>query len=229
MSKLTIEQRKQAVIEKMQIPARMSNKEYDWAPWEECPLLAREVNVSKITSRFWERRVANELGWKTDPKSETDHQDYGDIMIPDGIIGIDNVELKTTEVYGNYKISGGQCRFYEDIPWYMFLVLDDDFVAHIYVMHKDDIYHEMFVERKGIGSVSQGSGKTTHKDGTRFTQDEKLHLINETFEKKNDILWGFGINGKTDVETKNRWDKKYKVSIEELKDWESFKKRRKKQ
>ena len=228
MTKLTIEQRKEAVRQKATIQTRMQNKEFDFAPWDECPLIAREVDNSKITSRFWERRIANELGWITDPTSEHDNQDYGDLMVSTGTIGIDNVELKSTEKLGNYKISGGQLRFYEDIPWYMFLVLDDDFVAHLYMMHKDDIYHELFVEHKGIGSVSQGSGKTTHKNGIRFNQEEKLNLIKETFERKNDILWGFGINGKTDVSTKNRWDDQYKVTLKELQDWESFKKSRNK-
>jgi hypothetical protein len=228
VTKLTYDQRKEAIKQKANIQTRMQKKEFDFAPWEECPIIAREVDNSKITSRFWERRVANELGWKTDPTRETDNQDYGDIMIKNGIIGIDNVELKSTEKLGNYKISGGQMRFYEDIPWYMFLVLDDNFVAHLYIMHKDDIYNEMFTEKKGIGSVSQGSGKTTHSSGQRFSQDEKLQLIKETFEKKNDILWGFGINGKTDKPTKNRWDKQYKTTIDQLKDWEAFKKSRNK-
>ena len=226
MLELTIEQRQEAVRQKATIQTRMQNKEFDFAAWDECPLIAREVDNSKITSRFWERRIANELNWITDPTSLYDNQDYGDLMIKDGIIGIDNVELKATEKLGNYKISGGQLRFYEDIPWYMFLVLDDNFKAHIYMMHKHDIYYEMFTERKGIGSVSQGSGKTTHKNGDRYNQDEKLKLINETFEKKNDILWGFGINGKTDITTKSRWDKMYKVTLEELKNWEDFKKSR---
>ena len=69
----------------------------------------------------------------------------------------------------------------------------------------------------------EGSGKTTHKNGVRFNQQEKLNLIKETFERKNDILWGFGINGKTDITTKNRWDEQYKVTLEELREWESFK------
>ena len=226
--KLTLEQRKQAIIEKSNIQTRMQNKEFDWAPWEECPVIVREVDNSKITSRFWERRLANELGWETDPTSDYDNQDYGDLMIKNGVIGVDNVELKSTEKLGNYKISGGQLRFYEDIPWYLFLVLDDEFTANLYMMHKDDIYHELFIERKGIGSVSQGSGKTTHADGSRFTQDQKLELIQETFQRKNDILWGFGINGKTDLETKHRWDKMYKVGLDDLRDWNKFKESRNK-
>lgn len=226
---LSLEQRKESIKQKANIQIRMQKKEFDFAPWEECPVIAREVDNSKITSRFWERRVANALGWTTDPRSSSDNQDYGDIMVKNGVIGVDNVELKSTEKMGNYKISGGQCRFYEDIPWYLFLVLDDNFVAHLYMMHKDEIYHEMFNERTGIGSVSQGSGKTTHRStGVRFTQDEKLSLINKTFEKKNDILWGFGINGKTDKTTKTRWDQQYKVELHDLQDWGSFKKSRNK-
>lgn len=220
---LTIAQRIEAIKQRATVQEKMQNKEFDLFSWDECPLIAREVDNSKITSRFWERRIANELGWITDPRSNENNQDYGDLMVRNGIIGIDNVELKSTEKLGNYKIGGGQLRFYEDIPWYMFLVLDDNFVAHIYMMHKTDIYKEMFIERKGIGSVSQGSGKTTHKNGDRFNQEEKLQLINETFEGKNDILWGFGINGKTDIDTKERWDKEYKVNLESLRQWESFK------
>jgi hypothetical protein len=227
MNKLTIEQRKQALIENRTKQQKMSDKEYDNAPWEDCPLIAREVGNSKITSRFWERRYANMLGWTTNPKS-TDGRDYGDLMPTNGVIGIDNIELKTTEVYGNYNIGGGQLRFYENIPWYMFSVLDDNFQAHTYVMHKDDIYNEIFIYGKGIGSVSQGSGKTRHSDGTKFSKQEKLDLMNETFKGNNDILWGFGINGKRDTKTKKSWDKKYKVSIEDLQDWDTFKKKRNK-
>jgi len=228
MITLTIEQRKEAIKQKSSMQRRMKNKEFDNAPWNECPIISREVDNSKITSRFWERRIANALGWSTNPRSNTDNQDYGDLMPANGILGEDNIELKVTEKLGNYKIGGGQCRFYEDIPWYLFLVLDDNFIAHLYMFHKDDIYNEMFVCKAGIGSVSQGSGKTTHKSGKRFSQDEKLQLINETFEKKNDILWGFGINGKTDKKTRARWDRTYEVTIQQLKNWEEFKKTRNK-
>lgn len=223
---LTLEQRKEAIRQRATFQKRMQQKEFDFAPWEECAVIAREVDNSKITSRFWERRVANELDWITDPTSKVDNQDYGDLMIKDGVIGQDNVELKSTEKLGNYNISGGQLRFYENIPWYLFLVIDDEYQVHLYMMHKNEIYKEMFEHRIGIGSVSQGSGKTTHKNGQRFSQDEKLQLIQETFDGKNDILWGFGINGKTNKKVKDRWDKKYKVTTEQLKNWESFKKNR---
>jgi cephalosporin hydroxylase len=48
-------------------------------------------------------------------------------------------------------------------------------------------------------------------------------LINETFEKKNDILWGFGINPQTQVELHERWVDSYQIDIKTLENWQKFK------
>ncbi len=226
---ITLEQRKAQIVLRATLAERMSNKEFDNAPWEECPVIAREVANSKVTSRFWERRIANEIGgWSTNPTNPDNGSDYGDLMIDGGVLGVDNVELKSAEKLGNYCVRGGQCRFYEDIPWYMFFTLDDDFKANIYMMSKEDIKREIFEEKSVNPSISQGSGKTTHANGVKFTAEEKLEFLAETFEGNNKELWGFGndfTNGRK-AHVLERWNREYKVSIEELRDWAGFKQKR---
>ena len=153
-------------------------------------------------------------------------------MVKNGIIGDDNCELKSRTKYGTHKISGQQCRFYENIPWYIFLSCHPtEDIANFYIFNKNDIYKELFVFDTGVGSVSQGSGKTTHPDGTKFSHEEKKQLIKETFEQKNEILWGFGINcqSKSQADNYKRWTELYKVDIESLKGedgWKRFKESR---
>ena len=65
---------------------------------------------------------------------------------------------------------------------------------------------------------SQGSGRTV-----RMTADQRRTLINETFEKKNDILWGFGINPQTQTELHDRWVDFYQIDIKTLENWQKFK------
>ena len=207
-----------------ELETRMQNGEFDQCPIEHCARIARMVANSKITSRWWERVLAYHLKWETDPTSD-DGKDYGDLFATGFVLGRDNIELKTSEKAGRGQIGGQQMRFYEDIPWYMFVKLNpkDNNGFRIFMLHKNDIHKEIFEYKSMLPGVSQGSGKTKNK-----TDDERRQMIQETFDKKNDILWGFGINSlsKNQQEIWQRWQDKYEVTIDQLKDWPNFKESR---
>jgi hypothetical protein len=206
------------------LEARMTRGEFDKIDLRHATRIARMVANSKITSRWWERVLAYHLGWETDPTSDTG-KDYGDLFATGKVLGVDNIELKTSEKEGRGAIGGQQMRFYEDIPWYMFVKLNphDNEGFRIFMLHKNDIHREIFEFKSVLPGVSQGSGKTKNK-----TDDQRRQLIQETFDKKNDILWGFGTDmlSKKKKNTWDRWQSDYETTIEELKNWKQFKAKR---
>lgn len=206
------------------LETRMQNGEFDQAPLEDACRIARMVSNSKITSRWWERLLAHHLNWQTDPTAP-DGKDYGDLFATGFAIGEDNIELKTSEKAGRGSIGGQQMRFYENIPWYMFVKLNpfDNEGFRIFMLHKDDIYQEIFYHKDILPGVSQGSGKTKNK-----TDDQRRQMIQETFEGKNDILWGFATDmlSKGKKVTFDRWEQHYECTIDDLRDWPAFKQKR---
>ena len=213
---------KQAVRQRMVVESKMSNGEFDNYNWEECPTLARFVGITNITARWWERRIANLLNWETQPTQNNDGKDYGDLSAPPHKIGEDNIELKCNEKLGRPHIQAQQFRFYEDIPWYMLWKLDPiEDVGTCYMLSKQDLYKEIFEHKSILPHSSQGSGRTV-----QMSADDRRSLINETFEKKNDILWGFGINPQTQIELHERWIDSYQIDIKSLENWQKFKQSR---
>ena len=249
---------------------RMSNNEFDNCPVDEVVRIGRLVANSKITSRWLERWVANYCGAKT-KKSESsngkDIGDIGDILFPPGIIGKDNAELKSCEKDFRYGIGGGQHRFFENIPFYLYLQFQqggkNDYFT-LYLLSKEDIHKEIFDYQVGRCSPSQVSGQTKKLINgkiEKMSDDEVRALVQGSFDGKNNILWGFGIDGnpgeftkkepvkpknlnskaakqypaklqkyveakqkhQKKVDTVNRWNSKYKIDIEDLKDWEKVK------
>ena len=207
-----------------ELEVRMQNKEFDQAPLEDACRIARMVSNSKITSRWWERLLAYHLAWQTDPTS-TDGKDYGDLFATGFKLGEDNIELKTCEKAGRGSIGGQQMRWYEDIPWYMFVKLNplDNEGFRIFMLHKSDIHREIFHYQAKLPGVSQGSGKTKDK-----TTEQRLQMIQETFDGGNDILWGFGTDMLSESQRPvfQRWERLYECTIEDLRDWRGFKARR---
>jgi hypothetical protein len=207
-----------------ELEKRMQEGEFDKIPLEHACRIARMVSNSKITSRWWERVLSYHLNWETDPTSD-DGKDYGDLFATGKILGVDNIELKTSEKEGRGAVGGQQMRFYEDIPWYMFVKLNpkDHNGFRIFMLHKNNIHDEIFKHKSMLPGVSQGSGKTKNK-----TDDQRREMIQETFDKKNDILWGFGVNmfSKNQTAMWQRWQDEYETTIDELKDWKSFKEKR---
>jgi hypothetical protein len=211
---LSITDMQKAYKERILIEQKMSKGEFDNHPWQFCPTLSRFVANSNITSRWWERRIANLLDWDTQPKSKdpNDEQDYGDLFAPPFVLGEDNIELKTNEKFGRPHIVGQQFRFYENIPYYMmFKIHEERDEARCFMFSKQDIYREIFEYKSSYPWSSQGSGKTT---GLNETQ--RLRLIEDSFEGKNQILWGFGINPKSKQEVYQRWCETYLVDIHSL-------------
>ena len=89
------------------------------------------------------------------------------------------------------------------------------------MLSKQDLYREIFEHKSILPHSSQGSGRTV-----RMSANDRRRLINETFEKKNDILWGFGINPQTQVELHERWVDSYQIDIKTLENWQKFKQTR---
>jgi len=210
-----------ATRERIEMEQKMSKGEFDNHPWDECPTLSRFIANSNITSRWWERRIANLLSWGTQPSSDDpdDEQDYGDLFAPPFVLGEDNIELKTNEKLGRPHIVGQQFRFYENIPFYMMFKLDpEEDIGRCFMFSKEDLYKEIFEHESSYPWSSQGSGKTTGLD-----RPERLRLIEDSFEGKNQILWGFGINPKSKPDVYERWCDEYLVDIYTLKDWKGFK------
>ena len=221
---MSLEEADKLILINSQLESRMQAGEFDQIDLLHSCRVARMVANSKITSRWWERLLAYHLGWKTDPTSN-DGKDYGDLFATGKVLGIDNIELKTSEKAGRGHIGGQQMRFYEDIPWYMFVKLNphDNEGFRIFMLHKNDIHKEIFEYKSMLPGVSQGSGKTKNK-----TEDQRRVMIQETFDKKNDILWGFGVNmlSKSQKVVWDRWQLNYETTVDELKDWATFKEKR---
>jgi hypothetical protein len=98
----------------------------------------------------------------------------------------------------------------------------DDF-GRCFMLSKNDLYHEIFEYKSFLPGVSQGSGKTAN-----LSNDQRLKLVNETFENKNQILWGCGFNPNTNTALYERWQDQYMVDIHSLKNWEDYKRNKNK-
>lgn len=247
---------------------RMSAGDFDNAPIEDAVRLSRLVSNSKITSRWRERHIAFLTGAQAGVESP-DGKDYGDLFFGKKILGRDNTELKSAEKDGRDVIGGGQMRFFENIPFYLFLQDQqggNDYF-NLYLLSKKQIHEEIFIHRVCRCSPSQVSGQTKKMyEGQlkKMADNEVLQRVQESFDGKNNILWGFSIDSnpgeftrkepikpknlnskaakeypkklqkyneskqahQQKVNTINRWNSKYKVTVEELKDWDSLLKTR---
>jgi hypothetical protein len=177
---------------------RMSRGDFDNAPIEDAVMLSRLVANSKITSRWRERHIAFLTGAQAGVKSP-DGGDGGDLFFGQKIFGRDNAELKSSEKDDRNRIGGGQMRLFENIPYYLFLQDQqggNDYFT-LYLLSKEQIHEEIFVHRVCRCSPSQVSGQTkksTVSGIEKMSNEEVLNLVQDTFDKKNNILWGFGID-----------------------------------
>ena len=206
-----------------ELESRMTAGEFDGIPLEHACRISRMVDNNNIVSRWWERLLMHHLGWKK--PGSTDGKDYGDLCAAPFEIGIDNLELKTNAKAGRGEIAAQQMRFFENIPWYMFVKLNpnDNEGFRTFILHKDDVHKEIFEYKDILPHVSQGSGKTKGK-----TDTVRRQMIQDTFDGNNDILWGFGFNmlspNKQHVLT--RWTEQYEVTVNDLVNWDQFKSQR---
>lgn len=198
---------------KKQITEKFSKKKFDNCDFDTFSKLCKYIDNSKITSVAWERWFAFHLNFDKDIKKYiTDGCDYGDFIAPPYIIGNDNIELKISEISGILR--GGQFRFYENVPWYIMANSIDQIIL---MFHKSDLEDEIFNKRSINLTSSQGSG--TQKG---FSDEQKLKLWKDTFDSKNDRLYGFGIS----LEKRKYFIDKYSVTIDEIKNWNLFKETR---
>jgi len=249
---LTEEEADAAIVALGDLETRMSNKEFDHVPFEHVVRLCRLVHNSKITSRFLERWIANYCNSSNiNPnKGQVSGNDFGDLLLGNGIIGRDNIELKSAEKDGRHVIGGGQLRFYENIPFYLFLQFEQggNDSINFYLLSKQQLHDEIF-KYKIRCSPSQVSGQTTkvvNNKKTKISENELLTLIQETFDNKNKILWGMTIDSNPKlpkppkknsnnkrylagldtynkkIETLTRWNNQYKITLNDLKNWSTF-------
>jgi len=195
----TREQANIQISNSLTLEQRMSNREFDDCPIDEVVMIGRLVSNSKITSRWLERWVANYCGAQTNPESG-DGKDNGDILFPPYVVGKDNAELKSCEKDFRFGIGGGQHRFFENIPFYLYLQFQqggkNDYFT-LYLLSKEDIHREIFDFRVCRCSPSQVSGQTKKLiEGKveKMSDDEVRQLVQDSFDGKNNILWGFGID-----------------------------------
>lgn len=182
----------------LELEKRMSAKEFDDAPATEVVRICRLVNNSKITSRFLERWVARATGADPNPQS-LNGNDAGDLLFGNKRLGLDNAELKATEKVGRFSIGGGQLRFFEDIPYYIFLQFQQDGNDHfdLYLLSKQEMHDEIFEYQVCRCSPSQVSGQTkvvVNGNLAKMDDDQVRELVQESFDQKNKIVWGFGID-----------------------------------
>ena len=206
-----------------ELESRMTAGEFDSIPLEHACRISRMVDNNNIVSRWWERLLMHHLGWKK--PGSIDGKDYGDLCAGPFEIGVDNLELKTNAKAKRGEIAAQQMRFFENIPWYVFVKLNphDNEGFRIFVLHKDDVHREIFEYKDILPHVSQGSGKTTGK-----TDDVRRQMIQDSFDGKNDILWGFGFNmlSERKKHVLDRWTANYEVQISDLVNWNNFKEKR---
>ena len=127
-----------------ELESRMTAGEFDGIPLEHACRISRMVDNNNIVSRWWERLWMHHLGWKK--PGATDGKDYGATCAAPFEIGVDNLELKTNAKAGRCEIAAQQMRFFENIPWYMFVKLNpnDNEGFRTFILHKNDIHKEIF-------------------------------------------------------------------------------------
>lgn len=191
------------IEEGLTLEKRMSDKEFDNCPIEDVVRIGRLVNNSKITSRWLERWIAKYCNGWANPSSP-DGKDVGDLyfnpIVTEPKIGEDNSELKSCEKDLRFGIGGGQHRFFENIPFYLYLQFEQETgnnTFDLYLLHKNDVHKEIFEYKVCRCAPSQVSGQTKkNMEGkiAKMDDEEVRSLVQESFDKKNTIVWGFGID-----------------------------------
>jgi hypothetical protein len=174
----------------------------------------------KQAEKFIEGWVATQIGGQKITSSQVNEEfkknDNGDIWAGDTlIIGKNNVELKCIFKDGSH-IGGGQFRFYENVPYYMFFKAWDETRHEVFLLTKNQLVSEI-IERgrntnySAYGS-SQGSGVIN-----KLTRDEKIVRLLENVEGKYADKIGWGFNADTEIDLYKKFCDNYRVELYDVK------------
>lgn len=169
----------------------------------------------KKAEKFIEGWVATLIGGRKIERNlvpeEYKQNDNGDIWVGNNfIIGQNNIELKS--IFGeNDHIGGGQFRFYENVPYYMFFRSWDETNYELFLLSKEQLVSEI-IERantsgkSALGS-SQGSGVFS-----KMSTEERIFRLHENVEKKQQDKIGWGFNARTEDHYYKMFKQKYQVN-----------------
>ena len=174
----------------------------------------------KQAEKFIEGWTATQIGGKKITNSQVTEEyrknDNGDIWTGDTlVIGKNNIELKCIFKDGSH-IGGGQFRFYENVPYYMFFKAWDEKRHETFLLTKEQLVNEI-VERamttnySAYGS-SQGSGVIN-----KLTRDEKIVRLHENVKGNYADKIGWGFNADTESNLYKKFCDNYLVSLSDVK------------
>lgn len=174
----------------------------------------------KKAEKFIEGWVATLCNGKKIESKEVPDQfkknDNGDIWIGDNLqLGVNNIELKCIFKEGGH-IGGGQFRFYENVPYYMFFKAWNSTTYEIFLLTKQQLVDEIINRALSTGknsiTSSQGSGIISKLNESEKIDRLKKNLTNEYQDK---LGWEF--NSKTEPEFYESFQNKYKVNPDQIK------------
>lgn len=169
----------------------------------------------KQAEKYIEGWVATHCGGKKlkakDIPDAYKKNDNGDIWFGNEFkYGINHVELKCVFKQNDHCIGGGQFRFYENVPYYMFFKSWSSVNYEIFLLTKDQLVSEIInrAEETGKNSVtsSQGSGIFS-----KLTQSEKIDRLRRNVSGEFQDKLGWSFNSKTEPDFYKTFQDKYKV------------------
>lgn len=174
----------------------------------------------KQAEKFIEGWVATQIGGQKITSTQVPEKyrtnDNGDIWAGDElVIGKNNIELKCIFKDGA-NIGGGQFRFYENVPYYMFFKAWNENHYEVFLLTKQQLVDEI-VERAlntnytAYGS-SQGSGVIN-----KLTRDEKIVRLHENVNGKYADKIGWGFNSETEIALYQKFCNNYQVKLSDVK------------
>lgn len=170
----------------------------------------------KQAEKFIEGWVATLCGGKKieakEVPDEYKQNDNGDIWVGDTLqIGVNNIELKSIFNSKDSRIGGGQFRFYENVPYYMFFKAWNKNKYELFLLTKDQLINEIITRSEQFGrnsiTSSQGSGVIS-----KLTKSERIDRLrkNLTGEFQDKLGWDF--NPKTEPDYYESFKSKYLIT-----------------
>ncbi len=173
-----------------------------------------KVMKSKVAEKFIEGWVANFFGGTKLSKkllsAEDKKNDFGDLWFGNTLqVGKNNVELKCS-FDGSTSISGGQFRFYDNVPYYLLFKAWDETRYDAFLLTKEELVGEI-VARASTGkssiTSSQGSGVIS-----KLSDAEKIQRLHENVSGKYQDKLGWGFNTATESTYYTTFRNKYSVT-----------------
>jgi len=173
----------------------------------------------KQAEKFIEGWVANLFGGEKIDNREVPEEhkkkDVGDIKTSGKLdVGRNNIELKSS-INADTGIGGGQLRFYEPVPYYLFFKAWNNEKYEMFLLTKQQLIDEIKSRARTTGKSafvsSQGSG-----DISRLNNEQKLKRLDENVQGKKLDKIGWGFNPKTEPEYYEHFKKHYQVTPDQI-------------